>query len=391
MTTYYRRPTPVQAVQWTEDNEEEMIRLAGHRFRAVPVQDREEDDEGSGALLESAHDSWVIVRRGQWVVMDPSGAFSLADEDTFTRDHTAQDDTSTEEKRAGLFLFLGGEEEDLPSFADALDGYVSSVLGQKMKDHTPESRSFAFGLTVHHNSVHDFYQAYVDGQDMGVALFTSTPERALGMAGDIVRANIFARNGCVSDRTHLYLSTGCLHGDHEYCASPKGIAGVKTSACCKQCGSPCICSCHLTEEGKAEEKACTCNHPTDDHSVYGCVDGCGCPWMPVRLTSTLMKLREDLDEARRWARHGYEIGQKHCGWSDHGVAPGWLTEGWPRHFGTCDQLKKEVFADHARELAQQLHTDADLRAAEGLYELAQYGHELAKMITPKTDTGAAHQ
>ncbi|MDX3183546.1 hypothetical protein PV334_20070 [Streptomyces sp. ME02-7008A-1] len=38
-----------------------------------------------------------------------------------------------------------------------------------------------------------------------------------------------------------------------------------------------------------------------------------------------------LDEARMWARHGYELGQRSCTWSDHGVAPAWLTEGWPTH------------------------------------------------------------
>jgi hypothetical protein len=34
----------------------------------------------------------------------------------------------------------------------------------------------------------------------------------------------------------------------------------------------------------------------------------------------------DLAEARMWARHGYEIGQRSCTWADHGVAPAWLTD-----------------------------------------------------------------
>jgi DNA-binding protein H-NS len=37
---------------------------------------------------------------------------------------------------------------------------------------------------------------------------------------------------------------------------------------------------------------------------------------------------ELLAEARMWARHGYELGQRSCTWSDHGVAPAWLTENW---------------------------------------------------------------
>jgi hypothetical protein len=36
-----------------------------------------------------------------------------------------------------------------------------------------------------------------------------------------------------------------------------------------------------------------------------------------------------LAEARMWARHGYEIGQRSCTWADHGVAPAWLTEQQP--------------------------------------------------------------
>ncbi|MCM8552327.1 hypothetical protein [Streptomyces sp. STCH 565 A] len=52
------------------------------------------------------------------------------------------------------------------------------------------------------------------------------------------------------------------------------------------------------------------------------------------------------DEARQWARHGYEIGQKHCSWSDHGVAPDWLTDGWPPHIDSCEHLK------HAAELEE---------------------------------------
>lgn len=31
-----------------------------------------------------------------------------------------------------------------------------------------------------------------------------------------------------------------------------------------------------------ETRRCACPHPADEHSVYGCVDGCGCEWMPRR-------------------------------------------------------------------------------------------------------------
>lgn len=43
---------------------------------------------------------------------------------------------------------------------------------------------------------------------------------------------------------HLYLSTGCRHGDHAYCQNHTGLSGQKTPATCKFCGAPCICGCH---------------------------------------------------------------------------------------------------------------------------------------------------
>jgi hypothetical protein len=44
--------------------------------------------------------------------------------------------------------------------------------------------------------------------------------------------------------THYYLSTGCLHGEHEYCQNKAGQAGPKRPAQCKFCGASCRCRCH---------------------------------------------------------------------------------------------------------------------------------------------------
>ncbi|MGW2550723.1 hypothetical protein [Streptomyces sp. NPDC001635] len=65
------------------------------------------------------------------------------------------------------------------------------------------------------------------------------------------------------------------------------------------------------------------------------------------LRRSRRQLETERDEARTWARHGYEIGQKHCGWSDHGVAPAWLTDGWPPHIEACEHLKQMAEFDEA--------------------------------------------
>jgi hypothetical protein len=72
------------------------------------------------------------------------------------------------------------------------------------------------------------------------------------------------------------------------------------------------------------------------------------------------RLSAELDEARMWARHGYEIGQRHCGWTDAGVAPAWLTEGWPRHFDSCEHLKQAADLDTALSRVLALSTEPEV-------------------------------
>lgn len=43
---------------------------------------------------------------------------------------------------------------------------------------------------------------------------------------------------------HEYLSTGCLHGRHDYCAAMTGWQGEKRPAQCKFCDARCVCDCH---------------------------------------------------------------------------------------------------------------------------------------------------
>lgn len=43
---------------------------------------------------------------------------------------------------------------------------------------------------------------------------------------------------------HVYLSTGCLHGDCAYCQGMTGACGSKRPAECKGCAAGCIHSCH---------------------------------------------------------------------------------------------------------------------------------------------------
>lgn len=52
-----------------------------------------------------------------------------------------------------------------------------------------------------------------------------------------------------TDHGHVYLSTGCLHGEHAYCKGEEGQAAKKRPATCKFCQALCICGCHKTPNG----------------------------------------------------------------------------------------------------------------------------------------------
>lgn len=86
----------------------------------------------------------------------------------------------------------------------------------------------------------------------------------------------------------------------------------------------------------------------------------------------IQTLRTELAEARSWARHGYEIGQKYCGWTDHGVAPDWLTQGWPNSFNSCAHLKRAAELDEAISRVRDLHQPVDYRGQTICRECSAY-------------------
>jgi hypothetical protein len=114
--------------------------------------------------------------------------------------------------------------------------------------------------------------------------------------------------------------------------------------------------------GPAESEGTACA------DVPGC-DGDCCATRNIekelKATSEVNKrLTADRDEARMWARHGYEIGQRHCGWSDHGVAPDWLTEGWPYSFDSCEHLKQAAELEETITRVRAVSTEPEAMNAD---------------------------
>ena len=53
---------------------------------------------------------------------------------------------------------------------------------------------------------------------------------------------------------HIYLSTGCLHGRHDYCqGKTTGDGTAKAPGRCKFCTAKCICVCHTSRSTVCKE------------------------------------------------------------------------------------------------------------------------------------------
>lgn len=63
----------------------------------------------------------------------------------------------------------------------------------------------------------------------------------VGHPGDTLQVDTEGHDCCPP---HVYLSTSCFHGDHNYCQSERGLLGNKTPSVCKFCAAPCVCTCH---------------------------------------------------------------------------------------------------------------------------------------------------
>lgn len=55
---------------------------------------------------------------------------------------------------------------------------------------------------------------------------------------------------------HIYLSTGCWHGDHAYCQAMTGLNGAKRPGECKKCAAKCVCGCHTAEAPPVPRDPC---------------------------------------------------------------------------------------------------------------------------------------
>lgn len=84
---YRKRPIPVSAVQWTGENLDEMTQLAGFNFSTIDPEDREDDPEMTGQVLDSLHSTWIPMRTGDWVIRGIKGEFYPCNAEVFAQSY----------------------------------------------------------------------------------------------------------------------------------------------------------------------------------------------------------------------------------------------------------------------------------------------------------------
>lgn len=149
----------------------------------------------------------------------------------------------------------------VPQFADAVMPLLHELMNQR--DAWLNAVGRAFALAHRWEAAHG--SAYFLVRAAGAELRDElTDEQPSGIRGLLEHVGIDTRGrditvaGRVVDAAgpagHLYLSTGCFHGQHGYCQSNTGQNGGKLPAQCKFCQAPCLCRCHQgdKEAGIAE-------------------------------------------------------------------------------------------------------------------------------------------
>lgn len=76
--------------------------------------------------------------------------------------------------------------------------------------------------------------------------------RAAEIDRDCALAALTALHPPQTDGPHVYLSTACLHGEHNYCTLSVGSQGEKRPATCKFCDVRCTCTCHAVAPSETD-------------------------------------------------------------------------------------------------------------------------------------------
>lgn len=89
---YRKRPIVIEALEWTGDNEQQLVEFTGHKFESIAPEDRAEDGEKTALVYDVLHSTWVGVYTGQHIVRGVKGEFYPIAEDVLAETYDRADD-----------------------------------------------------------------------------------------------------------------------------------------------------------------------------------------------------------------------------------------------------------------------------------------------------------
>ncbi|MFF5984393.1 hypothetical protein ACFY78_36680 [Streptomyces olindensis] len=132
-TCYRKRPVEVDTVQWTGDNEAELVEFTGHRFEAIPAAARAENPDVTAQVYDELHDTWVGVKTGQHIVRGVKGEFYPIAEDvlaeTYERVEPGPAATEATDARTTTRVFAAlhrAAEQDVTRVIDLYERWVKA-------------------------------------------------------------------------------------------------------------------------------------------------------------------------------------------------------------------------------------------------------------------------
>lgn len=94
ITRYRKKPVEVDTIQWTGDNEAEIIAFTSNNFYALDDADREnsDDPEATATVYDKLHSTWILVYTGQHIVRGVKGEYYPIAEDVLAETYERVDD-----------------------------------------------------------------------------------------------------------------------------------------------------------------------------------------------------------------------------------------------------------------------------------------------------------
>ena len=263
---FRHRTAEVEAVQWT-GNEAALTEFAPDRFAAASAEDRIDPEDDAVVLIEESH--WVAIRPGCWVLKYPDH-FDVESDADFRAGWVAVPAVMSSLPATDRATVLREAADDLATaFGDPTAKHIGILAASYLRRRAREAEA---APTT---------EAQPEAEP-------ETPlEKRLRFSerrNDELRTECLRRGKTVAERGEKIRQ---LEKQLDEVRGQLGAeilrAGQAEDELRRLADVPAVGARQPDTETRGAwgtRPACRCPHATDEHSVYGCADGCACEYLP---------------------------------------------------------------------------------------------------------------